>query len=268
MTRDIAPHIVKELTYVKFGAHEVMEVSEILSEKMNLINHLALYEQEAQDEQLRSMIRRHLDLAVGAYDNMVAYTHDYSARQGMQPPFPQPDANMERVKYGLRNPQPVAPQRTGRFNDTMIATALLTAHKASATCHIQRGLEVTDPTLRQMFVNGAITCFNQAYETFLYMNQLGTYQVPTIHDHTAKTMLHSFLPMNNQGLMAEENMSAHMQAQGGMTSGMQGAMASGMQNAMPGQVQRTNPGAMSAGQSGMTQHAMNMPQMNGHYMNQ
>ncbi len=252
---------------MKFGAHEVMEVSEILSEKMNLINHLALYEQEAQDEQLRSMIRRHLDMAIGAYDNMVAYTHDYSARQGMQPPYPQPDANLERLKYGLRNPQPVAPQRTGRFNDTMIATALLTAHKASATCHIQRGLEVTDPNLRQMFMNGAISCFNQAYETFLFMNQQGTYQVATLHDHTAKTMLHSYMPMNAQGIMMEEGMTGAMQAQGG--AGASGT-AAGMQQSMAGQMQqRSNQGqAMQAGQAGMTPNAMNMPHMNGHYMNQ
>ncbi|TLS54316.1 spore coat protein [Paenibacillus antri] len=252
---------------MKFGAHEVMEVSEILSEKMNLINHMALYEQEAQDEQLRSMIRRQMDMAIAAYDNMVAYTHDFSARQGMPAPFAQPDANMERLKYGLRNPQPVAPQRTGRFNDTMIASALLAAHKASATCHIQRGLEVTDPTLRQMFMNGAITCFNQAYETFLFMNQQGTYQVPTIHDHTAKTMLHSFLPMNNQGLMMEEGMAGQMQS--GMPA-YGGQAAQGAQGGMQGQMQqRMNSNqAMQAGQAGMSPNAMNMPQMTGHYMNQ
>lgn len=197
----------KEMTcWMKFGAHEVLEVSEILTEKMNMINHMSLYEQEAQDEQLRSMIRRHMDAAIQSYDLMVAYTHDYSARHGMQPPYPQPDAQMERLKYGLRNPQPVAPQRTGRFNDEMISTALLTMHKASAACHIQRGLEVTDPSLRQMFVNGAVTCFNQAYEVFLYMNQRGTYQVPTMQDHTAKTMLHAYQPMNNPGIMMEEGM--------------------------------------------------------------
>lgn len=211
---------------MKFGAHEVMEVSELLTEKMNLINHLAMYEQEAQDEQLRSTIRRHMDTAVQMYDLMVAYTHDYSARNGMQPPYPQPDANLERVRYGLRNPQPMMPQRTGRFNDMMIQTALLSLHKASAISHTQRGLEITDPSLRQMVLNGAITCFNQAYETFLLMNQQGTYQVPTIHDHTAKTMLHSYMPMNNPGLMMEEHAGA---------TGMQGmaTRAQGMQANAP-----------------------------------
>jgi spore coat protein CotF len=183
---------------MKFGAHEVLEASEILTEKTNLINHLALYEQEAQDDQLRSMIRRQLDAAMQAYDVLVAYTHDASARQGMISPTQQPEPSIENIKYGLRNPQPYAPQRTGKFNDVMIQKALLNWHKASASSHIQRGLEVSDPNLRQMFLNGAITCFNQAYETFLFMNQQGTYQVPSLDNHTAKTYLHTFQPMNNQ----------------------------------------------------------------------
>ncbi|WP_199622237.1 spore coat protein [Paenibacillus alkalitolerans] len=181
-----------------FGAHEVMETSEMLREKMNFINHLAMYEQEAQSEQLRSMIRRHMESAVAAYDQMVAYTHDYSARLGTQPAFPQPDVNIDRIKYGLRNPQPMAPQRTGRLNDTMIQDALLCGHKASAMSHLQRGLEAADPNLRQMFLNGAITCFNQAYEVFLQMNQQGSYQVPSMDGHTAKTYLHAFQPMQQQ----------------------------------------------------------------------
>jgi len=265
---------MKELTPVKFGAHEVMEVSEILSEKLNMINHMALYEQEAQDEQLRSTIRRQMDAAIAAYDQMVAYTHDYSARQGMQPPYPQPNSSLERVKYGLRNPQPMAPQRTGRFDDNMISIALLTVHKASATFHIQRGLEVTDPSLRTMFLNGAITCYNQAYEIFLLMNQQGTYQVPTIHDHTAKTMLHSFLPMNNQSLMAEEGMSAaQMQGMQGMQGAMQGMQ--GMQAGAPSQGQRMQGQGAQAGMyasgangAGAGNQALQTPHMNGHYMNQ
>ncbi|MCI3923901.1 spore coat protein [Paenibacillus sp. TRM 82003] len=235
---------------MKFGAHEVMEASEILAEKMNIINHFALYEQEAQDEQLRSLIRRHMDTAIQAYDQVVAYTHDYSARHGMQTPFPQPNATIESLKYGLRNPQPVAPQRTGRFNDQMIQAALLTCHKASAISHMQRGLEVTDPHLRQMFVNGAITCFNQAYEVFLMMNQQGGYQVPSMDDHTAKTLLHSFQPMNAQqagmmqaGMNASSTAMGHMQGQS-----MQG-------------------GQMHAGMQGNA-NAMHMPQTNAHYYNQ
>ncbi len=180
---------------MKFGAHEVIEASEILHEKANLIQHLALYEQEAQSEQLRSMIRRQLDATIQSYDQIVAYTSDASARQGMLPNAQQPDVRVENIKYGLRNPQPFVPQRTGRFNDVMIQQALLTWHKASAGSHLQRGLEVSDANLRQMFLNGAIACFNQAYETFVWMNQQGYYQVPTLETQTTQTFLNTFQPI-------------------------------------------------------------------------
>lgn len=219
---------------MKFGAHEVMEAWEILSEKMNLINHLALYEQEAQNEQLRTMIRRHMDATIQAYDQMVGYTHDYSARHGMQAPFRQPDANIERLKYGLNNPAPVAPQRMGRFDDTMIERALLICHKASAISHIQRGLETTDPNVRQMFLNGAIACYNMAYEVFLHMNQRGTYQVPSMDNHTAKTFLHAFQPIMNQGMEMQgtgmgvtQNMNMPMGSPG---QGIGGGVSSAAQN--------------------------------------
>jgi spore coat protein CotF len=196
---------------MKFGAHEVLEASEILTEKMNLINHLAFYEQEAQDDRLRSMIRNHMESAIAAYDTMVAYTHDYSASRGMPSPYSQPSASVERIKYGLRNPQPMMPMRTGHFDDSAIQRALLSCHKASAACHLQRGLEVSDPNLRQMFLNGAITCYNQAYEVFLFMNEQGTYQVPSMDNHTAKTQLHAFQPMHQQPYQEMQSMQA-MQA--------------------------------------------------------
>lgn len=181
---------------MKFGAHEVIEVSEMLLEKVNLIQHLAWYEQEAQDEMLKSMIKRQLDATVQGYDQWIAYTHDASARHRMPTPFPQPEASVERIKYGLRQPQPITPQTTGKFNDFSIAQALLIAHKASATHHLQRGLEMSDPHLRQLFVNAAISCFNQAYETFLFMNQRGMYQVPTLEAQTTQHQLHTFQPVH------------------------------------------------------------------------
>lgn len=203
---------------MKFGAHEVLECADILREKMNLINHFALYEQEAQNRDLRQMIRHHMETAIADYDMMVGYTHDYSASLGMQPPFPQPDPNIESLKYGLRNPPSIAPQPTGRFNDLMIMNAMLVLHKASAVCHIQRGLEVSDPNLRRMFLNGGITCYNQAYEVFLIMNEQETYQVPSMDNHTAKTYLHSFQPLNQQRGM-EMGMNAGMSSDSNMGTG-------------------------------------------------
>jgi spore coat protein CotF len=76
--------------------------------------------------------------------------------------------------------------------------AMLQCHKCSAANAMRASLEMADPNLRQMAMSSAIACNNMAYEVFLLMNRMGQYQVPTMHDHTAKTFLHTYQPMQQQ----------------------------------------------------------------------
>jgi len=179
-----------------FGAHETMEAHEMLNEKINMINNFSIYLHNCQNQSLRSMIQRHQQTAIQAYDQLVHYTHDYTAanqnRQTMG--MGMPNFQQEQISYGLNNPQTMAPQMTGPLPDHMIALAVLSFHKNSAKNHMAASLECADTNVRQMLIEGAITCAQQAYEMFLFMNQNGFYQVPTIQDHTAKTYLHSYQP--------------------------------------------------------------------------
>ncbi|GIP33817.1 spore coat protein [Paenibacillus sp. J2TS4] len=182
-----------------FGAHETMEAHEMLNEKVNLINHFSLYAEQCQDQRLRQMLQTHLNTAIRHYDQLVAYTHDYSAASGGPQVYGMPPSSPQQVKYGLHQPMPQIPQMQGRLNDSQILLAMLSFHKQSAKSQMAASLECADPNLRQMLVDGAVTCSNQAYEVFLFMNEQGQYQVPTIHDHTAKTFLHSYKPMEMGG---------------------------------------------------------------------
>lgn len=181
-----------------FGAHETMEVHEVLNEKINLINHFSLYAQQCQNQQLRQMIEHHLQTAVQSYDQLVAYTHDYNSQANRNQEYGMMNIQPQQIQYGLNNPQPQTPQMLGSFNDQQIVSAVLSWHKNSAKNHMSSSLECADPNVRQMLINGANNCANQAYEVFMFMNQQGTYQVPTMQDHTAKTYLHSYQPMNQQ----------------------------------------------------------------------
>ncbi len=181
-----------------FGAHETMEVHEILNEKIHLINQLGHMVGETQNYQVRHMIERHLQTAIQAYDQMVAYTHDYSAANQAPQPYGMPRMSPQQLQYGLHNPAPMLPQPEHAFNDQQIISALLLSHKNSAKNHMAASLECADPNLRNMMINGAVTCANQAYEVFLFMNANGLYQVPTMKDHTAKTFLHAYQPMHAQ----------------------------------------------------------------------
>ncbi|CAG7624739.1 spore coat protein [Paenibacillus allorhizosphaerae] len=182
-----------------FGAHETMEVHEILNEKLNLIDHFHLYAQMTQNRQLRNMIDHHLNTAMRSYDQLVAYTHDYNAAPQGQPAqsYGNPmGLNPNQVQYGLRQPAPVAPVMQGTMNDNQILRSMLSCHKSSAKLHMAAALECADPNVRQMLMQGANLCAEQAYEVFMMMNQLGQYQVPTMNDHTAKTFLHTYQPSN------------------------------------------------------------------------
>lgn len=178
-----------------FGAHETMEAHEILNEKLNVISHFSMYLQLAGHPALRQLIERHLQTALQAYDQMVAYTHDYSAanRRANAITTAMP-AEPQQIEYGLRQPMPVSPQMNGRLDDRQIAMAVLLAHKNSARNQMNAALECADPNVRQMMLDGALLCARQAYETFLFMNENGLYQVPTMQDHTAKTFLHAYKP--------------------------------------------------------------------------
>jgi spore coat protein CotF len=181
-----------------FGAHETMEVHEALNEKINLINHLALYTQQTENEQLSQMMERHMQSAIESYDQLVSYTHDYNS--GLERRQAQGMVNVEprNILYGLRNPQQQAPQTQGRLTEQQIAYALLLCHKNSAKNSMISALECADPNIREMLLKSANTCANEAYEVFLFMNQQGQYQVPTIQNHTAKTFLHSYQPVEQE----------------------------------------------------------------------
>lgn len=180
-----------------YGAHETMEVHEILNESINMINHFSLYAQECQDPALRQMIERHLQTALQSYHQLVAYTHDFNAVTHQMQSYMMANVQPQQIQYGLRSPSPQMPEMRGRLNDRQIASAMRSLHKNSAKNNMTAALECADPNIREMLIRSAINCANQAYELFILMNQRGLYQVPTMQDHTAKTYLHSYQPVEH-----------------------------------------------------------------------
>ncbi|MGZ4030714.1 MAG: spore coat protein [Tumebacillaceae bacterium] len=180
--------------HVPFGAHEAMEAHEILCEKVCMIEHFGMYARQCSDPTLRSMIERHRSHAIRSYNELVSYTHDTRAVTPMEVQFSQV-MSTNNIQYGLHNPAPVAPNfGQEQLYDDQIARAVLGCHKNSAKNQMAASLECADPYVRQMLLNDANTCNYHAYETFEYMNSRGLYQVPTMRDHTAKTMLHAYQP--------------------------------------------------------------------------
>ncbi|WNQ09780.1 spore coat protein [Paenibacillus aurantius] len=262
-----------------FGAHETMEVHEILNEKVNQINHFAWYARQAQNPQLRQMIERHLQSAVEFYDQIVSYTHDYNHAQPQMQGVGMVSDTVEQIKYGLHNPARLSPQTGGGMKDTDIASAVLLCHKNSAKNAMTASLECADPNVRQLLMNTANACAIQAYEVFQLMNEQGQYQVPTMSEHTAKTFLHTFQPVQEapeapyvQPAMSQtsspsyenSNQRSYPAAGGQAASAAYRGMNSGMGQGAPSAFQQPISGGYSPAQASQ---AGNQPMGGGSRMN-
>lgn len=175
----------------KFGAHELMEAHEVLESIINGINHYQLYQPHVSDARLAQILDRQLQHMLREYDNLVSYL----TNQGGINPTIYKGRVMNQTKYGLRNPAPQSPNQSPQMlDDRDIASGMLCCTKASALLKISAALECADPQLRQIMIQGAVSCTEKAYEIFQYMNEKGYYQVPTLNPNTQQTMANTYQP--------------------------------------------------------------------------
>ncbi|CAM4343534.1 spore coat protein [Paenibacillus alkaliterrae] len=173
------------------GAHETMEVHEILTATIDGINLFQLYRPFAKDQQLIQMLDKQLHFTINEYNQTVQSLN----QQGMSEAVPYRSIRNVAPIYGLDNPVPQSPNVSmNQMDDRDVASGMLGFHKTSATMKIIASLECANPQLRRMMQQGAVNCSEQAYEVWQYMNQAGYYQVPTMKEMTTNTVLNSYQP--------------------------------------------------------------------------
>ncbi|MGI9951876.1 spore coat protein [Moorellaceae bacterium AZ2] len=182
---------------VQYGAHEIMEIHEVLTDTIDSINQFQLYRPYVKDQQLRSILDKQIQFMTQEYNNMVQAIN----QQGMGPAVPYRAPRMARPIYGLHQPESQAPNMSvDEMDDRDIASGMLGCHKASAGMRMMASLECANLELRRMLQQGAINCAEQAYEVWQYMNQKGFYQVPTLKDVTTDTMVNTFTTAHTGGM--------------------------------------------------------------------
>jgi spore coat protein CotF len=171
------------------GAHELMQLHEVLTDTIDGINQFQLYRPHVKDQQLRTILDNQTNFMVQEYNNMVQTLNN----QGRGQAIPYRAIKNVSPSYGLKNPAPNAPNISpAEMDDRDVASGMLGCHKSSATMRTMASLECSDPTLRHMLQQGSINCSEQAFEVWNYMNQKGYYQVPTMQQMTTNTMINSF----------------------------------------------------------------------------
>jgi spore coat protein CotF len=173
----------------QFGAHEMMDIHEVLSCTINDINTFQLLRPHVKDQQLAQMIDHQEQFMINDYNNLVQMLQSH----GMGQAIPYRTPKNASPKYGLHQPETQTPNTSmNELDDRDISSIVLGCHKASASGRIKAALECADPNLRRVMQQGAINCSEQAYEVWQYMNQQGYYQVPTMKEMTTNTMIQSY----------------------------------------------------------------------------
>lgn len=203
-----------------YGAHEVMEVHEILTCAIDGINTMQMFRPHVRDPQLAQMMDHQLQFALNEYNGMVQMLHS----QGMGQAVPYRAPKQASPKYGLHQPPTQTPNMSPEeLDDRDISSCLLGIHKSSSVQKMHGALECADPNLRRTLQQGAVNCSEQAYEVWQYMNQMGYYQVPTMKEMTTNTVMNSY-GMAGQGGAGAMNAQMPMRNMGQQAAGGMGVM--------------------------------------------
>jgi spore coat protein CotF len=188
------------MNQVNIGAHEIMDCHEVLCSTINGINLFQLYQPYCQDQELKNILQNQLAFMTNEYNSLVnALQHKVNMNR-----LPNVKMNMNfSPSYGIgSNPVPEAPNASiNQMNDRDISSGMLGCHKAGSVQKMHAALECTDPQIREMMIQSAKNCADQAYEVWSYMNNKGYYHVPTFDQTTTQSMINSYQPSslyNNQ----------------------------------------------------------------------
>ncbi|WP_197089633.1 spore coat protein [Bacillus sp. SA1-12] len=182
-----------QMNQINIGAHEMMECHEVLSSMINGINHFQLYQQYCQDQELKNILNNQLSFMTNEYNTFVNVLQQKSNIGHL--PSVKSQVNVSPT-YGVSsNAVPEGPNASiNQINDRDISSGMLGCHKAGAVFKMHASLECTDPQIREMMIQGAKNCADQAYETWGYMNKKGYYQVPTFDQTTTRSLMNSYQP--------------------------------------------------------------------------
>lgn len=177
------------------GAHEIMDVHELLSFGINTLNQYTMMEQQCTCQELRDIIRRQHDFMTQEYNTLLE-----CFSTGTPPQQPTGKYEMKQgnnVIYGLEAGTPKKPiQSANEWNNENISQQMMGLMKTSATETARAACEITNPVVRRVVQDSVANCLEMAYEIFLYQNKKGYYQVPQLPANVMQQMIQSYQPSN------------------------------------------------------------------------
>jgi spore coat protein CotF len=181
------------------GAHEVLDVKEVISGTIGLIDNIVIYNQFIKDQELKDIASRQHQFILDQYNILVE-----SFSTGSDPTHPTSQYKMQQnnnVVYGLKPSQPKKPaMSTADITDECISSLLLGCVKSAASMYTKAALESTNPVVRRVLADSTPNLIEMAYEINLYQNKKGYYQVPQLAAQDMNQLLNSYTTVNKQQL--------------------------------------------------------------------
>ena len=178
------------------GAHEMLDVHELLSASINTLDQYTVLEQQCTCQELKDMIRRQHQFMTEEYNTLLE-----CFSTGTPPAQPTGKYEMKQgnnVIYGVQpGGSPKKPiQSANEWNNQHISQQMMNLLKFSATDKARAACEITNPVVRRVVQDSIPNCLEMAYELFLYQNKKGYYQVPQFPSNMMQQMIQSYQPSN------------------------------------------------------------------------
>lgn len=172
------------------GALDVLSTNHLLSSINSAFNEFLLCEQHIKDPELMDILNRQRSFLTDQYNITVE-----AFRSGQDPSHPTSSYQMTQsndVIYGLKPSQPSKPnQDVSQLGDKCIASLMLGCMKKLASETLKAASESTNPVTRRVLADSIPNYLEMAYETFLYMNKKGYYQIPQLKQEDTQQLLQS-----------------------------------------------------------------------------
>ncbi|WP_409300137.1 spore coat protein [Peribacillus sp. SCS-155] len=184
------------------GAHEVLELHEVLNESVSALNTINLYRPHAKEQVLRDLMDRHIRALMMEYNGLIQLANHQMVGAAIPARSVVNNLGFEPT-YGLRNmdEQDITPANAqNELHDRDVALALLNCHKQSSSFKMKAALEMAHPSLRGTMQHAANSSADLAYEAFQYANMQRYYEVPILHDQTQDHLMHGYVPMPNMNI--------------------------------------------------------------------
>ncbi|AEY65980.1 spore coat protein [Clostridium sp. BNL1100] len=160
---------------MQLASHEVNDLRELTTSCVNSITNMALFLNSVQDNELKSLIQKHLPYHIKDYNTKVEYLSRTSgAKTGL--PIPPITNIIQNYTSSETTPVPVTPRTdVQELNDREIATAYLLTLKRAGREYAWAAMEVSNPEIRMFLEDAFKMSSHHAYDIWQWMVQKGYY---------------------------------------------------------------------------------------------